>query len=112
MAALYPQLLEKKIRVVIYNGMNDDTDSNFMGTDRWLAALPWSKAHRFNDAPTCIWRVNGAIAGYAKSAAGLTQLKIRHAGHLAPVDQPEIALDLLNRVVQFQSFCFTKPIIN
>lgn len=104
-AVLYQQLLDKHIRVVIYNGLNDATDSNFMGADRWIAALSWSKAHRFTHAPTCIWRVNGTIAGYVKSAAGLTQIKIRDAGHLAPADQPHRLLDLFRRVIDSQSFC-------
>ena len=104
-AALYQQLLNQRIHIVIYNGLNDATDSNFMGADRWISALPWSKAHRFNHAPTCIWRVNGTIAGYVKSTAGLTYIKIRDAGHLAPADQPHRLLDLFGRVIDSQSFC-------
>jgi carboxypeptidase C (cathepsin A) len=102
---LYHQLLERGVRVVIYNGMDDGTDSNFLGAEQWVSALPWSKQHHFKKAQTCIWRVDGEVAGFVKSISGLTQIKIRHAGHLAPADQPKFLLDLLRRVVSADSFC-------
>jgi carboxypeptidase C (cathepsin A) len=105
MAEYYPQLLEKQIKVMIYNGLLDGTDSNFMGTDRWLRALPWSKSRAFYEASTCIWRMKGSVAGFVKTAFGLTQIKIRDAGHIAPADQPAALLDLVTRFVQSQAFC-------
>lgn len=104
-AEFYAKLLEKKIQVLIYNGLLDGTDSNFMGTDRWLMAIPWPNNRAFHDARTCIWRLNGKVTGFVKSAFGLTQIKIRNAGHIAPVDQPDALLDLLTRFIQFQTFC-------
>lgn len=104
-ASLYPQLLEKHIAVVLYNGLNDGTDSNFMGTDRWLSALSFPEKQHWQDTPTCIWRVKGHVAGYAREWSGLTQLKIRNAGHLAPFDKPAELLDMLGHVVHGKAFC-------
>jgi len=104
-ADLYPLLLQKGIRVLIYNGLDDAKDSNFMGTDKWLSALTWPHQQAFAEAATCVWRLNKKAAGYAKTSSGLTQIKIRHAGHLAPADQPEILMSLLNTFISNQSFC-------
>lgn len=104
-APLFSTLLAKGLNVVIYNGLDDGTDSNFMGTDLWLSQLSWSGKHQFNAAKMCVWRMNHSLVGFAKSVAGLTQLKIRHAGHLVPADQPDVALDMLKRVIRLESFC-------
>lgn len=103
-ADLYPILLKHGIRIMVYNGMDDAKDSNFMGTDQWLAALKWPE-DEFKKAPTCAWRMNREEVGYVKMAGGLTQVKIRHAGHLAPADQPEILLTLLNHFIDGRRFC-------
>lgn len=109
-AALYGVLLAKGIRVVIYNGLADGTDSNFIGTDSWLSQLAWSKQAQFNRSPTCTWQINHVTVGYAKSIDGLTQLKIRHAGHLVPADKPEVALDMLDRVIYQRPFCEARKV--
>jgi carboxypeptidase C (cathepsin A) len=104
-AELYPALLAQGVRVLIYNGLEDAKDSNFMSTDLWLSALNWPGKKEFSDAPTCVWRVGDKVAGYAKTASGLTQVKIRNAGHLAPIDQPEWLLDLFNHFISNQPVC-------
>ena len=104
-AHLYPQLLAAGVRVLIYNGLEDAKDSNFISTDLWLEALNWHGKKQFADASTCVWRIRGQVAGYAKTAEGLTQVKLRGAGHIAPADQPERVLDLLTRFIADQSFC-------
>jgi hypothetical protein len=45
------------------------------------------------------------VAGYAKKAAGLTQVKIRNAGHLAPIDQPARLYDLFTRFISNKPLC-------
>jgi len=104
-AELYTQLLEKHLPVLIYNGLDDGTDSNFMGTDKWLSALSWTGNDKFAKSSTCVWHVNKDVAGYTKTYAGLTQIKIRNAGHLAPADQPEILASLLAKFINTQPFC-------
>ena len=105
MADLYPALLQKNIRILIYNGLDDAKDSNFIGTDKWLAAMTWPHQKAFANAPTCVWRLNNKVVGYAKTSSGLTQIKIRHTGHLAPADQPEVLINLLNKFITNQLFC-------
>ncbi len=104
-ANLYPILLAAGIRIWIYNGLEDGKDSNFLGTDLWLSQLNWSGKKEFSNAESCIWKVDNSVAGYAKTAAGLTQIKVRNAGHLAPIDQPARLQDLFNHFIKNQTLC-------
>lgn len=104
-ANLYPRILAAGIPVLIYNGLEDAKDSNFLSTDLWLAALNWPGKKAFAQASTCVWHTEGQVAGYVKTAAGLTQVKIRGAGHLAPIDQPARLSDLFNHFIRQQPFC-------
>lgn len=69
-------------------------------------ALTIRRKNEFIKAKTCIWRVDGNVAGYVRTAAGLTQIKIRNAGHLAPIDQPERLLDLFNHFINDRNLCY------
>jgi len=59
--------------------------------------MVWPGQQAFNKSPEVIWHVGGQPAGSAKSAAGLTFLKVLNAGHMVPMDQPVNALDMLSR---------------
>lgn len=102
---LYPILLAAGLRVFIYNGLEDGKDSNFLSTDLWLAKLNWPYKQAFAKAKTCIWQVHHQTAGYVKTAGGLTQVKIRNAGHLAPIDQPERLKDLFDHFIAHRRLC-------
>ncbi len=105
-AELYPKLIAQGIRILIYNGLEDGKDCNFMGTDLWLSALNWPGKNLLAKAPTCIWsHPKNEVAGYARSAAGLTQVKIRNAGHSAPADQPNNVQNMLHRFIFEKDFC-------
>ena len=104
-AFLYPPLLANGIRVLIYNGLEDGKDCNFMGTDKWLAELEWSGKENLQKASTSIWKsITGDVAGYVREASGLTQVKIRGAGHLAPMDQPQNVQDMVYRFIFKEGF--------
>jgi carboxypeptidase C (cathepsin A) len=104
-ASLYSTILASGVRVLLYNGLEDGKDSNFLSTNLWLAALDWPYRNEFNQATTCVWTIDKKVAGYVKSAHGLTQVKIRNAGHLAPIDQPETLLNLFKHFVESESLC-------
>ncbi len=104
-AYLYPQILAAGVRVLIFNGIEDGKDSNFLSTDLWLSALDWPGKATFTEAKTCVWGNQDQVFGYVKSAAGLTQVKVRGAGHLAPIDQPQSILDLLQNFLHNSISC-------
>lgn len=96
-AGLFPRLFES-LRVLIYSGVYD-MDCNFMGTDAWLAEQRWSYRDAFLGTPRRPWLVDGAVAGSLRQVAdggSLTQVVVQGAGHLVPMDVPEVALALLD----------------
>lgn len=91
-------LLHAGIPVVVYNGEYDFI-CNWMGSQAWTQQLQWDGADEFAKAENTTWTVNGEFAGTAVSAQGLTFLRVKDAGHMVPLDQPENALDMIMRVV-------------
>ena len=59
--------------------------------------MKWAGADAFAAAKPVEWQVGGVPAGSAKSANGLTMLRVYAAGHMVPMDQPAAALDMLQR---------------
>jgi len=92
-----PALLSAGYRVYVYSGMLDFI-CNWVGGDYWTTQLPWQGQGDFNNATTVDWHVKGQVSGYAKSADGLTFLKVANAGHMVPLDQPVAALDMIKRI--------------
>lgn len=45
-----PKIIDANVRVLIYNGVKD-LICNFIGAERWLAAMEWSGQVR------CIWHI-------------------------------------------------------
>jgi cathepsin A (carboxypeptidase C) len=102
---LLPKLLKAGIRVLIYNGLEDGKDCNFLSTDLVLSQLDWFGAKKFSSAERCVWKSQGNVAGYVKQASGLSQVTIRGAGHLAPIDQPEYVYHLFENFIAHQPIC-------
>jgi len=89
-----PIVLAAKIPVLIYSGTNDFI-CNYLGGQRWVNAMQWPGQNAFQQAPETNWTVNGNVAGLAKTAQGFTFLEVYNAGHMVPLDQPIVALDMV-----------------
>ena len=98
-----PSVLDAGVRVLVYAG-DKDFICNVEGNRRWVDAMAWSGATEFAAAPTTKWAVDGAAAGEARAARGLTFLRVYDAGHMVPMDQPARALDMLQRFIEDQPF--------
>jgi carboxypeptidase C (cathepsin A) len=101
-AYLFPRLFDE-LRVLIYNGVYD-MDCNFMGTDIWLQNLKWSYGDEFKSKSRRPWKIENAVVGHARSVESLTQLVILNCGHLVPMDQPKVALEMLDRFLDGRQF--------
>nr|KYP68582.1 Serine carboxypeptidase-like 49 [Cajanus cajan] len=89
-----PSLLEDGIKMLVYVG-DKDLICNWLGNSRWVHAMEWSGQNAFGTSLTLKYVVDGAEAGFLKSYGPLTFLRIFDAGHLVPMDQPNIALEML-----------------
>ncbi|PHH60746.1 hypothetical protein CDD81_1284 [Ophiocordyceps australis] len=93
-----PGLLSQ-IPVLIYAG-DADFICNWLGNRAWTEKLEWPGQDDFNAAPTqSLVSAQGYDMpfGKAKWAQGLAFVQIFQAGHMAPYDQPEASLEVLNR---------------
>jgi len=94
---LLPDMLADGIRVLIYAG-DVDYICNWLGNKKWTLALEWPHKQDFNaaeDKPYTLPGVNAA-SGRLRSAAGFSFMQVYQAGHMVPMDKPEVALDMLN----------------
>lgn len=95
LAVLIVDLL-KHYKVLLYNGQLDIIVA-YPLTENYLQKLQWSGAAKYNSTERKIWRVQNEIAGYVKVVDNLTEVLVRNAGHMVPMDQPKWAFDLITR---------------
>lgn len=94
-----PDLLNDGLEVLIYAGEMDYL-CNFCGNKAWTKALEWNGKDAFNKAADEEWSSSGSSSAAKKrSAQGFHFMQIYDAGHLAPMDKPEVTLDMVNRFI-------------
>jgi len=92
-------ILAKGIEVLAYHG-DKDFICNWRGGEAWTNAVVWPGQDSFNNAPYKNWTVNGAPAGELKEYENLHFLKVFDAGHMVPMDQPVVALEMLKEFIK------------
>ncbi|KAK9466699.1 Alpha/Beta hydrolase protein [Lipomyces arxii] len=91
-----PHILEQGVPVLIYAG-DKDFICNWLGNQGWTNALEWDGAKDFKSAPTLDWTLDGKTVGTVQNSGNFTFLRVFEAGHMTPFDQPEAALDMVNK---------------
>ena len=95
------QLLDHThVRILFYNGQYD-LICNHVGVHRALSFVPWRGRQSFREAPYRPWRrtSGGPVAGYVLDTGRLSLLIVADAGHMVPMNQPEVALDMIETFV-------------
>jgi len=87
-------LLSKNLPVLIYHG-DLDFDCNWRGGEQWVNQLSWSGQSEFQKMNYTKLENYGVY----KSYKNFTFYKIYNAGHMVPLDQPAVALDMLTRFI-------------
>ena len=87
------KLIKAGLKVLIYNG-DKDYICNWMGGEIWVKEMEWDHQEEFNS-------LDYQDIGYAKSLklGNFEFLRFLNAGHMVPMDQPENALKMLDRLV-------------
>ncbi|KAJ2001697.1 hypothetical protein H4R26_003996 [Coemansia thaxteri] len=98
-----PPLLEAGIRVLVYAG-DADFICNWYGNKAWTEALEWSGRSEFGSEKDADWIVKGKAAGEARTYKNFSFVRIFGAGHMAPYDQGQNLLDMLNRWIHKKAF--------
>ncbi len=96
-ASAVKEILEAGVPALVYAGEYDFI-CNWMGNDAWTQSLEWSGNDDFAKAVNTTWTTEaGDEAGSYRTAKGLTFLKVKDAGHMAPRDQPYATLDMVRK---------------
>jgi len=95
---MIPDLLHDGIEVLLYAGEMDYL-CNWCGNKAWATKLEWDGKDEFNKADDADWTSSGSVAGRKRSARGFHFMQIYDAGHLMPMDQPAVALDMVNKFI-------------
>ena len=95
--SLIPQLLKRQVKALIYTGLEDAKDCNFLGTNLWLKDMHWGN---FNQAPQKItYNSAGEIIGYSTNYRNLSYVKLFSAGHMAAQDQAQNCLEVIQKFI-------------
>jgi len=66
--------------------------------------MKWHGKKSFNAAKDKQWKMNNSgkveVVGRERTHGGFTFLQIHKAGHMVPMDQPKVALHMLNSFLQ------------
>ncbi|TMW66305.1 hypothetical protein Poli38472_004070 [Pythium oligandrum] len=86
------------IRVLIYAG-DADLVCNWIGNYAWTKQLEWTHHDEFNAAKERDFVTsNGSKGGVLRSYENqFTFLRVFDSGHMVPMDQPQVALEMLQR---------------
>ncbi|CAK4737004.1 hypothetical protein AeMF1_015862 [Aphanomyces euteiches] len=92
---LVTPILEGGIRVSIYAG-DADLMVNWQGNEAWTKQLKWSGHEAYSQAALKPTLFQGKTVGYSRSYKNLAFLRVLNAGHMVPMDQPEVALAIVD----------------
>jgi len=95
---LLPPLLKKGIKVLIYAG-DADFICNWLGNKAWTRELEWNGKQGFDEADDQPVTLKGDEVGRLRSYNGLSFYQIYGAGHLVPMDKPEVALEMIKTFI-------------
>merc|ERR1712096_202952 len=92
-----PQL-EAGTKVLIYAG-DVDFVCNWIGNKHWTVALNWSGGAGFRKALDQEWGADasGKPGGKVRCYRNFCFLQVYQAGHMVPMDQPEVALAMMEQ---------------
>jgi carboxypeptidase D len=107
-------ILDAGVRTLFYNGM-EDLMCDHIRNELFLDQLPWDGRTNWTVSKRYAWttkagegdlRPHGAPAGFVKTYRNLSFLKILGAGHLVPMDQPEVSLEMIKTFLSGNSNMF------
>jgi cathepsin A (carboxypeptidase C) len=90
--------LDAGVDILVYSG-DKDFICNWRGGEAWTNEIGWSGQEMFRSANYEKWLVDDVPAGEFKQHGNFTFLKVYDAGHMVPMDQPKVALEMLRKFI-------------
>merc|ERR1711934_667445 len=92
---MIPDVLHDGLKVLIYAG-DCDYICNWLGNKAWTKKLKWAGTKDFNAASDDDWQVDGETVARLRTAGNFHFMQVFNAGHMVPMDQPAVALEMVN----------------
>ncbi|KAL4462598.1 hypothetical protein ABPG74_000428 [Tetrahymena malaccensis] len=91
-------VLQNNVKVLVYSG-DQDFACNYIGGMAWTNKMKWPGQADFQKAQFSDYVVDGKSAGEIKGTGNFNFLKVYQAGHMVPMDQPQVALHMINSFI-------------
>jgi len=91
---LLPDMLADGINTLIYAG-DVDYICNWLGNMKWTQKLEWPHKADFNAASNDDYKLDGKTVAKLRTSNGFSFMQVFNAGHMVPMDQPEVALQMV-----------------
>ncbi|KAI6659309.1 Serine carboxypeptidase S10 family member 1-like [Oopsacas minuta] len=95
--------LKKGVRVLVYSG-KDDFICNYKGGLAWTGDMEWSGKAQFNAKSFTDWVFDGKKVAEYKTYSNFTFMEVENAGHMVPMDQPEVSLEMIRLFIKDKPF--------
>jgi len=95
---LLPDLMADGIEVLIYAG-DCDYICNWLCNKAWTQTLEWDHKDDFVAAADKEWQVEGKTVARHRNANHFHFIQVYEAGHMVPMDQPAVSLEMVNKFV-------------
>jgi transcriptional regulator with GAF, ATPase, and Fis domain len=89
------KLLERNLKVRLYNGVRDLSSCNHLGNLAVLLNLEWAGKEVFKSAPFTPWPSGTQVDGHMRRAGLLEYATVLRTGHLVPTVVPDVFAALL-----------------
>jgi len=93
-----PDQLAAGIDLLIYAG-DQDFICNWIGNQAWANTMAWPHQGDYNTTTPVDWYVDCKAAGTLQASNGFHFLRVYDAGHMVPMDQPVVALAMINSFI-------------
>ncbi|CAG9784174.1 unnamed protein product [Diatraea saccharalis] len=93
------ELLEH-YKILIFCGQLDLTVPYVPNAEGRRKNWHWSHRDDFLKAPRLPWWFNNSVAGYVKNGGGLTEVLVKGAGHLIPLDKPSQVKEMVSHFIK------------
>lgn len=91
------QALDAGVKVLSYSGQLDIIVAYALSVEAYRK-LNFAGVEEYRRAPRRPWHLNGRLVGYVRSGGNFTEVLVRGAGHMVPIDNPAAALALVEHL--------------
>jgi len=101
----FNSLMENGVRVLLYAG-DMDFSVNYLGVKALAKSIKWWGRPEFLASDDLLWTHNGNKAGLIRQFGPLTFVQVHKAGHMVPMDRPDVALAMMSDFISHKDLSY------